>query len=112
MIKLATYSKWATPTVLVSKRNEKIRLCNVFKVTLNKFPKFENHPLLNLEYIITTLGGGVHFTKIDLNQASSSVTEDKKSQKLLIINTPKGLFQFLKLPMGLTSSPAIRQRKN
>ena len=110
ILKPVTTSKWATPIVPVVKPNGKIRLCGDFKVTVNKFLKVDKYPLPKIEDILATLGGGIHFTKIDLNQAYLHLPVDENSQELLTINTPKGLFQFTRLPYCIASSPAKWQR--
>lgn len=72
-----------------------------------KILKYEKYPFSKTEYILDTLRSRFHFTKIDLNQEYRQMSVDEHSQELLLINNPNGLFQFLYLSIGLTSSPAI-----
>ena len=62
--------------------------------------------LPKIEDILVTLGGGIPFIKIDLNQAYHHLPVEKNCQKLLTINTPKGLFQSTRLLYGIVSSLA------
>lgn len=64
-----TNSKYANLIVPVVKPNGKIRLFAYFKVTFNTFLHVEKHLLRKLNDTLTTLDGGLHFTKIDFNQA-------------------------------------------
>lgn len=50
------------------------------------------------------------FSKIDLQHAYLQVPVDEKSLEFLVINTPKGLFRYKRLPFGLYSSPGIFQK--
>ncbi|KAL0193255.1 hypothetical protein M9458_011551 [Cirrhinus mrigala] len=75
-------SKWATPIVPVLKKDGGIRICGDFK----------------------------KFSKIDLNQAYLQMHVEEQSRELLTINTHKGLFQYKRLPFGITSAPSLFQR--
>ena len=91
ILKPVTTSKWATHIVPVVKSNGKIRLCGDSKVAVNKFLKVDKYLFPEIEDILATLGGGIHFTKIDLNQVYLHLPVQENSQELLTINTPKGL---------------------
>ena len=56
------------------------------------------------------MAGGRKFTKIDLTQAYLQLTLAEESREYTTINTPKGLFQFKRLPFGVASATAIFQR--
>ena len=67
------------------------------------------YPLPNIEDIFARLAGGSYFTKLDLTQAYQQLPLDDGSKQLLVVNTPKGLFQFTCLPYGVSTAPAIFQ---
>ena len=62
-----------------------------------------------MDEILAVVGKSKVFSKIDLKDAYLQVPVDDESQKLLVIDTHKGLFKYKRLPFGLASSPAIFQ---
>ena len=104
------YSEWATPIVPVVKRNGSVRVCGDFKVSVNRVLRAEQYPLPRIEDIFANLAGGKHFSKLDQRQAYHQMEVTEESKKYLTINTHKGLFQYNRLVLGVTSSPSIWQR--
>ena len=102
-------SAWATPLVVVPKSNGKIRVGGDYKVTINRCVETKIYPLPTVEDIFAKLAGCSYFTKLDLTQAYQQLLLDDESKKLLVVNTPKGLFQFTRLPYGVSTAPAIFQ---
>ena len=102
-------SEWATPLVIVPKSNGRLRVCGDFKVTINKCVETKTYPLPTAEDIFARLAGGRVFTKLDLSQAYLQLAVDDDSKELLVINTPKGLFRYNRLPYGVSIAPAIFQ---
>ena len=49
------------------------------------------------------------FTKIDMSQAYAQLELDEESKEITTINTPRGLFRYLRLPHGICSAPGIFQ---
>lgn len=96
--------------MVVPKPNGSIRLCGDFKVTVNSQLNVDQYPLPNPEDIFATMEGGVVFSKLDLSQTYLQLTLKENSKKFVTINTPKGLYQFQRLPFGIASAPAIFQR--
>ena len=45
-----------------------------------------------------------------MNQAYLQVPIDEETKNLLVVNTPKGLFRYTRLPYGVSSAPGIFQR--
>ena len=104
------YSEWAAPIVPVLKSDKKsMRICADFKY-LNKSLEVDQYPLPKVDELLSVIGRGKVFSKIDLKDAYLQVPVDEEAQKLLVINTPKGLFRYNRLPFGLASSPAVFQR--
>ena len=101
-------SEWATPLVIVPKSNGRLRVCGDFKVTINKCVETKTYPLPTAEDIFARLAGGRVFTKLDLSQAYLQLAVDDDSKELLVINTPKGLFRYNRLPYGVSIAPIFQ----
>ena len=104
------HSEWATPIVVVPKTDGRYRVCGDFKVTLNPIMSVDQYPLPKPQDLFASLSGGKKFTILDLSQAYLQPALDKQSQKLVVINTHKGLYKFKRLPFGVASAPAIFQK--
>ena len=104
------HSEWASPLVPVPKKDGTLRICGDYKVTLNGALQVDQYPLPHPSDLFTCLTGGTKFTKLDLSAAYQQMSLDTESQKLVTINTHKGLFQFTRLPFGVASAPAVFQR--
>ncbi|XP_065188286.1 uncharacterized protein K02A2.6-like [Sycon ciliatum] len=78
-------AEWASPLVIVSKKNGDIRLCADFKVTINRHIDPPIHA----------------YAQLPLSEAS---------QKYCVIATHRGLYAFNRLPFGVASAPAIWQQ--
>lgn len=106
ILKPVRHSEWASPIVVVPKKDtSKIRICVDFKVTLNKCVKTDHYPLPRVEDVFQAVSKGKIFTILDLSNAYLQLKVHPESQKLLTINTHKGLYQYTRLPFGLSSAP-------
>ena len=103
------FSEWAAPIVPVVKTDGTVRICGDYKCTVNQVSKLDNYPIPKTEELLTSLGGGEKFTKLDMSQAYQQLKLDEESKKFTTINTHKGLFQYNRLLFGV-SSPGIDQR--
>lgn len=110
IIKPVKRSDWASPIVVVPKSDGNIRLCVDCKVTINKVINTEHYPLPNISDIFANLSGYRYYAKIDLSGAYMQVRVSEDSRKYLIINTHKGLFEYLRLPFGISSAASTFQR--
>ena len=108
VIKKVSHSEWATPIVVVRKPGGKIRICGDFKVTINPLLKTDVYPLPKPEELFHVLNGESKFSKLDLADAYSQV--ELHSSKMVVINTHRGLYQYRRLPFGLSCAPAIFQK--
>ena len=68
------------------------------------------YPLPNVEEMFAVMSGGANFTKLDLTNAYQQMELDEKSRDLVTINTHQGLYQYIRLPFGIFSAPAVFQR--
>nr|XP_037273188.1 uncharacterized protein LOC119165101 [Rhipicephalus microplus] len=102
-------SDWATPLVAVHKPDGTIRLCGDYKLTVNPCVKTDHYPLPAVEDLFTTLAGGKVFTVLDLSTAYQQIEVHPDSQPLLTINSHMGLFQYVRMPYGVSSAPAVFQ---
>ena len=103
-------SDWAAPIVPVPKKDGRFRICGDYKVTINQSLLVDQYPLPKPEDLFATLANGKHFTKLDLSQAYLQLALEEDSMKYVTINTHQGLYQFTRLPFGISSAPAIFQR--
>lgn len=110
VIEPVQFSDWAAPVVPVLKKDGRIRLCGDYKLTVNTVAKQDTYPLPRIEDIFASLSNGKTFTKLDLAHAYQQVPLTKESKALTTINTHKGLFQYNRLPFGVSAAPAIFQR--
>nr|XP_037282355.1 uncharacterized protein K02A2.6-like [Rhipicephalus microplus] len=104
-----TRSDWATPPVAVHKPDGTVRLCGDYKLTVNPCVKTDHYPLPAVEDLFTTLAGGKVFTVLDLSTAYQQIEVHPDSRPLLTINSHMGLFQYVRMPYGISSAPAVFQ---
>ena len=110
VIKKVATSEWAAPIVTPVKKDGSVRVCGDFKVTINSQLEVDEYPLPRIDDIYASLGGGTLFSVIDLRQAYLQMEVEEHSRPFLTINTTRGLFQYQRLPYGVSSAPAIWQR--
>ncbi|PIK36370.1 hypothetical protein BSL78_26804 [Apostichopus japonicus] len=104
------FADWAAPIVPILKADKSsIRICGDYKVTVNKASKLDQYPILRSRSF-ATLAGGKTFSKLDMSQAYQQLKLDEDSKQYVVINTHKGLFQYNRLPFGISSAPGIFQR--
>ena len=102
-------SEWASPPVLVRKKDGKLRFCIDFRA-LNKVTVKDAFPLPNIKSSIDTLKGSVFFSTLDMAQGYWNVLVDEKDRHKTAFVTKYGLFEHIRLPFGLCNSPATFSR--
>ena len=84
------FSEWAAPIVPVLKSDgNSIRICGDYSVTVNKASKLECYPIPKIDDLLTSLMGGIVFTKLDMSQAYQQLVLDESSKQYVVINTHK-----------------------
>lgn len=109
ILKSAKHSSWEALIVVVPKADKSVRIYVDCKMTLYHVISKEQYPLPNTDYIFSCLAGGQKFTQLDLSQAYSQLELDEDFEEYLTINSHLGLFQYLRLPYGVSSAIAIFQ---
>ena len=110
VIEPVKFSEYACPIVVVKKPNGKVRVCGNYKVTANQVLQLEQYPIPSLDDLLQDLEGGQRYTKLDLSHAYHQIELDPAARKYTTINTHRGLFQYTRLPFGISSAPALFQR--
>ena len=110
VIEPVPYSDWAAPIVPVLKRDNSVRICGDYKLTLNREATPDVYPLPKIEDLFANLSGGESFSKLDLAHAYQQLHLDEESKKYTTINTSRGLFQYNRLPFGVSCAPAVFQK--
>lgn len=96
--------------MVVPKSNGDIRICIDCGVTINQYLETFHYPLPNIEEIFASLSNCNYFCVLDLTGAYQQLKVSERSKGLLTINTHKGLFQFNRLPFGVSAAPSIFQK--
>ncbi|XP_039451060.1 uncharacterized protein K02A2.6-like [Culex pipiens pallens] len=110
------YSDWAAPIVAVRKAQRNadgdpmVRICADYSTGLNAVLEANKYPLPTPDDIFAKLAGSKFFSVIDLLDAYLQMEVEEESQKLLTMNTHKGLFKVKRLPSGVKSAPGAFQK--
>lgn len=102
-------SEYASPLVIVWKRNGDLRLCTDFRC-LNARTIKDAHPLPHQADALAALGGNVFFSTMDLTSGYYNVEVHEEDRKYTAFTSPFGFYEYNRLPQGLCNSPATFMR--
>ena len=102
-------SPWASPIVLVRKKDGSLRLCVDYRA-LNSVTRTDAFPLPRIDDILDRFGEARYFTTLDLKSGYWQVRVHPNSCEKTAFITNEGLYEFRVMPFGLTNAPAVFQR--
>ena len=103
-------SPWASPVVLVRKKDGSLRFCIDLR-KLNARTVKDAYSLPRIEDALDSLNGACIFTSLDLKSGYWQVELDEESIPLTAFTVgPLGFYECVRMPFGLTNAPATFQR--
>ena len=103
-------SPWASPVVLVRKKDGSLRFCIDLR-KLNARTIKDAYSLPRIEDALDSLNGACIFTSLDLKSGYWQVELDEASIPLTAFTVgPLGFYECIRMPFGLTNAPATFQR--
>lgn len=102
-------SPFASPLVLVRKKNGKIRLCVDYR-KLNARTIKDAYALPNIEETFSALSGAKWFSVMDLKSGYYQVEMAEEDKHKTAFICPLGFWEFNRMPQGITNAPSTFQR--
>ena len=102
-------SPWASPVVLVTKKDGSTRFCVDYR-RLNSLTVKDAYLLPRIDDSLRLLGNQQWFSTMDLASGYWQVAMSPDAQKKAAFVTNEGLFQFRVMPFGLCNAPATFER--
>ena len=102
-------SPWASPFVLVQKKDNSFRFCIDYR-KLNEVTHKDAYPLPRIDDTLNTLAGSKWFSTLDMLSGYWQVQVAEKDRPKTAFCTTEGLFEFKVMPFGLCNAPATFQR--
>ena len=99
-------SPWASPIVLVKKKDGTVRFCVDYR-KVNNITHKDAYPLPRIDTTLDTLSGSMWFSTLDLLSGYWQVEVEETDKEKTAFCTTEGLFQFKVMPFGLCNAPAI-----
>ncbi|KAK3098956.1 hypothetical protein FSP39_024662 [Pinctada imbricata] len=102
-------SNWASPVVLVRKKDGSVRWCVDYR-RLNQLSTKDAYPIPKIDECLDTLSGATLFSTLDLMWGYHQIEVAPDARPKTAFITKYGLFEFTRMPFGLSGAPSTFQR--
>ena len=102
-------SPWASPIVLVPKKDRTIRFCVDYR-KVNEVTLKDAYPIPRVDNILDTLAGSKWFSTLDLKSGYWQVEINEEHREKTAFCAHESLYQFNVMPFVLCNTPATFQR--
>ena len=102
-------SPWASPIVLVKKKNGRIRPCVDYR-RVNSLTTKDAYPIPRTQDCLDAMSGSIIFSTLDMTSGYHQIPIKQEDIPKTAFVTRQGLWEFTAMPFGLTNAPATFQR--
>ena len=102
-------SPYASPIVIVKKRDSTNRLCIDFR-KLNRLTEVDPEPVVPVKDVVQALGGDTFFSKLDMARGYWQISMAPEDVAKTAFVTQQGKYECLRMPFGLVNAGATLTR--
>ena len=102
-------SPWASPIIMVKKKDNTLRFCIDYR-KLNKITKKDVYPLPRIDDSLNALGGRIIYTTLDCSSGYHQIRMNESDKEKTAYISSERLYEFNVMPFGSCNAPATFQR--